>query len=237
VRNDTTLEGSLDSLLTIDQLVDAGFSAQLGSESFVTGQLLVDLDFRPGRRLELYGSRTPYPEIPSVPSDIQEAIDRFQTMVAKIEENVDLGAISDRVLRVLQGLDELVNSQALRDAIAGLDRLMNAEGTRQLPESLKAGIAELRSAGELAARLIHNVDGDVEALVGELAPTAKRLNAALAEAEKTLQALGRQATGDSTQMYQLQATLAEVEEAAQSMRAFFDYLERDPRALLRGKQP
>ena len=43
--------------------------------------------------------------------------------------------------------------------------------------------------------------------------------------------------GDTEQVYQLQATLGEVESAAKAVRNFFDYLERNPETLLRGKQP
>lgn len=237
VRDGAPVEGSLESVVGIDELVEAGFSAQLGSESFVTGLLLVELDFRPGRQLKLHGTRTPYPEIPSVPSDIQQVISSFQTMMAKVEQNVDFAAISNRVLSVLQGIDELVNSEALRSSIAGIDRLVNAEETRQIPGSLRDALQELRTAARQAGELIDSIDGDVELLVKNLGPTAERLNDTLDEAQSTLRALGRQINGDTPQMYQLQSTLLELEEAAQSMRALFDYLERHPEALLRGRRP
>jgi paraquat-inducible protein B len=237
LRDGRTIEGSLDSVVSVDELVDAGFSAQLGSESFVTGQLLVELDFRPDRNLQLYGTRTPYPEIPSVPSEIQQAILRFQTMLSNIEQNVDLATLSERVLSVLQGLDELANSRELRDAIAGLERLVNAPEAQRLAASLDGTMGELAEAARRAGQLIANVDGDIDLLTGRLGPAAERFTTLLDQAEETLQAVRRQAAGDTPQMYQLQSTLAEVEEAAQTLRAFFDYLERHPNALLRGKQP
>lgn len=237
LRDGRLVEASLDSVVTIEELVDAGFSAQLGSESFVTGQLLVELDFRPNRDLSLFGGESPHPEIPSVPSDIQQAITRFQALASKIEENVDLATLNRQVQSVLGGIDALVNSAALHDAIAGVDRLVNDEKTRALPQALTDVLAELRRTARLAAELIDDVDGDVAALMAELAPAVRRLNAALERAEGTLRDLGRQASGDSPQMYQLEATLQALEEAASSMREFFDTLERDPRALLRGRRP
>jgi paraquat-inducible protein B len=237
LRNGRQVEASLDSVVSIEELVDAGFSAQLGSESFVTGQLLVELDFRPNRDLTLFGGESPYPEIPSVPSDIQQAITRFQTLASKIEETVDLATLNRQVQSVLTGLDELVNSAELRDAIAGIAGLINDDATRRLPEAAAAALTELREAARLGAQLIDDVDGDVAALLAELAPAARRLNAALEQAERTLGALGRQAAGDSPQIYQLEATLQELEDAASAMRQFFDSLERDPRALLRGRRP
>lgn len=237
LQNGRMIEGSLDSVVTLDELVEAGFSAQLGSESFVTGQLLIELDFRPGRNLELYGTRTQYPEIPSVPSDIQQAILRFQTMVANLEKHVDIRVLSERVVGVLEGLDELVNSEPLRRAIAGADKLVNAPATQQLTASLETAVAEVERTARLARGLLENMEGDLGKLTARLEPAAERLDSVLAQAEETLIAVRRQAAGDTPQMYQLQSALAEIEDAARSMRALFDYLEQHPEAILRGKQP
>jgi paraquat-inducible protein B len=237
VRDGTPIDGRLQGVVSIEELVDAGLSAQLGSESFVTGQLLVELDFRPDQPLELYGADAPYPEIPSVPSEIQQAIARFQTLVADIEQNVDFAGLSERVFSVLQGLDELVNSEALRRTVAGVDALVNDRATQALPEQLQGTIAELSSTIGEARALLARIDSDMDSIAGELEPAARQLRAALDEAAVTLEALRRQVSGDSAQMYQLQATLDELEAAARSMREFFDYLERHPEALVRGKQP
>ena len=58
----------------------------------------------------------------------------------------------------------------------------------------------------------------------------------MGEAEKTLREVRKQVAGDSTQMYQLRSTLQEVESAAESVKAFFEYMERNPDSLLRGKR-
>lgn len=237
VRDVTSIDARLQGVVSIEELVDAGLSAQLGSESFVTGQLLVELDFRPDQPLALYGGDAPYPEIPSVPSEIQQAIARFQTLVADIEQNVDFAGLSERVFSVLQGLDELVNSDALRGAVTGVDALVNDRATQGLPEQLQGTVAELSSAIRDARRLLARLGGDMDSIAGELEPAARQLRAALDEASATLEALRRQVSGESAQMYQLQSTLTELEAAARSMREFFDYLERHPEALVRGKQP
>ena len=237
LRRGRVVDGALDSVVTIDELVDAGFSAQLGSESFVTGQLLVDLDFRPDQERRLYSDDPPYPEVPSVPSEIQQAIQKFQTVVADIQQNVDFGELSNRLFSVLHGLDELANSEHVRATLAGLNKLVNSEQTQRLGASVEETLSELRRLVVEADRMFDNVDDDFDALVQELKPAAVRLEAALAEAERALGAARLQLEGDSSQMYQLQATLGEVEAAARAMQNFFDYLERHPEALLRGKQP
>lgn len=52
-----------------DELVDLGLQAQLGMQSFVTGQLSVELDFDPARRGRTIGFDQRYVEIPTVASD------------------------------------------------------------------------------------------------------------------------------------------------------------------------
>ena len=63
----------------------------------------------------------------------------------------------------------------------------------------------------------------------------ERIDATLAEAEKTLATARQRFRGDSEQLYRLSGTLAELERAARSMREFFDYIERHPEALIQGK--
>lgn len=236
LRQGQRIEGALGSVLTIEQLVDAGFSAQLGSESFVTGQLLVELDFRPSQDLELYASKPPYPEIPSVPSEIQQAIQRFQSVVADIEQNVDFAQLSERLFSMLRGLDELANSADLRASLSGFNTMINADDMQGLPAALQEAVSDLRGTIRDAGELIGNMDGEVSDLAAELKPAVARLNGTLTELETTLQAARQQISGESTQMYQLRSTLKAVEDAAASMRAFFDYMERNPEALLRGKR-
>ncbi len=237
VRRGAPVERRFDEAIDIDRMVESGFSAQLGIDSIITGQLLVELDFRPGQRLELYGGRTPHAEIPSVPSNIQQAIARVQTLLEEIEENVDFATIGARLSSVLAGLDALANSQDLRAALEGLNRFVNAPETQTLSASLQATLGELRGLANQARGLVETMDGDVAALAEALKPAAGELGTALEQLQQTLEAVRRQAAGTSPQMYQLQSTLVEIEAAAESMREFFDELERRPESLLRGRRP
>jgi paraquat-inducible protein B len=54
------------------RLIDAGLRAQLQSQSLLTGLLFVNLDFRKDAPLRLVGGAQPYPEIPTIPSEIEQ---------------------------------------------------------------------------------------------------------------------------------------------------------------------
>ena len=66
--------------------------------------------------------------------------------------------------------------------------------------------------------------------------TLEGLQLTVAQTQKTLAALERTLSTDSPLQQQLQGTLEELSAAARSLRLLADYLERNPEAILRGKQ-
>jgi paraquat-inducible protein B len=101
--------------------------------------------------------------------------------------------------------------------------------------ALAKTLSEVSTAATDAARLFKSADAEIAELGSGLGPVLEELATTLETAEATLEAARLQLRGDSTQVYQLQSTLREVEGAAAALREFFDYLERNPEALIRGK--
>ena len=207
--------------------------ALLQVESFVTGQLLIELDFRPDTEPVLRGGPdTPYPEIPTIPSRSQELMAKLQTFIGDLGEGLDIKAIGQQLLETLEGLNELTNSQDLRDALAGLDDIINKKETQELTATLQTTLNELRSAAENASTLLQNADTKLDSLK----PAIEKIIIVLDEAQATLAYASSQLKGESTEVYQLGTTLREVEGAARALREFLDFLERNPETLLRGKE-
>lgn len=235
LRGNEVINDSLQNLVGIERLIEEGLSAQLTSESFVTGQLAVELDFRPNRELILRGTGSEYPEVPGIQSDVQQVLEQFQRAVASIQENVDLEALARDLHGAVSGVNELANSTELREAISGVNRLVNSDDTQRLTSELTASLAEVREAAASASNAFNSIKQDTGELTAALKPSVRRLNIALTEAERMLQAAQRQLEGNTGQVHQLQSTLAELEATAQSARTLFDYLQRHPEALLKGK--
>ena len=84
--------------------------------------------------------------------------------------------------------------------------------------------------------MLENTDASVAEIADDLKPILASLDSTLREANRTLELANRQLRGDTEEIYQIQATFREVEKAAEAMREFFDYMERNPEAFLRGKQ-
>jgi len=214
---------------------NGGLRATLQVESFITGQLLVEMKFRPETVPVMRGGEhAPYPEIPTMPSDIQELLAKIKNWFSDVGEVLDPKEISVRFNSILRGIDELVNSQDMRESLAGINTIINDEDTQELTTTLQATLREFRSAANDAGSLIRNADTKLDTV--ELKLIVERLVATLDEAEATLAAAKYQLRGESVQFYQLGTTLKEIEGAARAMREFLDYLERNPEAMLQGKQ-
>ena len=209
--------------------------AQLEIESFVTGQLWIVLELQPGSDAMFRAADPPYPEIPTMPSNISEILTRLQDWVTEVQENVDIGELSRNINSVLSGIDELVHSKDLQDALAGINQFVNDDQTQELAGELQSALAQVRLAAEDARTLFRNAEESVDSLAVDMNEIQERLDTTLAEAENTLAAARQRLRGDSEQLYRLSATLDEIEKAARAMRQFFDYIERNPEALLRGK--
>jgi len=85
---------------------------------------------------------------------------------------------------------------------------------------------DLRTTLQTAARLLNNIDGEMNAEVG---PT-------LAQARKTLASADRALAADSPLQSDTRQAMREVARAAQAFRVLADYLERHPEALIVGKK-
>ena len=238
VRDGVLMNKDIRDVIPHDELINqAGLRAQLEIESFVTGQLLVRLDLRPDTEIRMAGIKSDYPEIPTIRSDIQELLTRMQRWLANIRDNVDVDALAEGLTNALNGIAALTNSPDLHDSLAGLNEFMNDEDVQELGSTLKQALQDVGAAASEANALFRSADDDIDTVVAELRPVLAGLGETLKSAEATLDAARLQLRGDSEQVYQLQSTLREVEGAAAALREFFDYLERNPEALLRGKQP
>lgn len=94
-------------------------------------------------------------------------------------------------------------------------------------------VAELRQAVQSLDAALKSVDKTSRSVDAEILP---ELKGALAEARKTLSAAKQTLSAEAPLQSDLRATLLELSKAARSLRGLTDYLERNPEALLRGKE-
>jgi len=104
-------------------LVKEGLRAKLEIQNFITGQLMLSLDFNPDKPEKLYGLIRTYPELPTLPisPDIFEAMNELP-----IKE------ISDNLAKTVSGLNRIVNSEGVSVLNTALNEVTQAARSLRL---------------------------------------------------------------------------------------------------------
>lgn len=219
----------------LENMIRAGLRTRLDVESFVTGQLVVNMDMHPGTEAVFRGRNPAYPEIPSIPSGIQQVMQRVESFLNNVQQKVPLDQVVEDLLGAIRGIDELVNSPDLKASLAGINKLVNARETQDLPAALAGAITELKAATTDARALIGNVDRRLDPALEKAVPLMEQLGATLQEGEAVLALARGQLESNPETAAQLADALRELERSARSIRVLVDSLEREPEALIRGK--
>lgn len=222
--------------IDLPRLIDAGLRAQLNSESLITGQLLIELDLVPNSPAVFRGINPPYPEVPSIPSDIQQALEDARRFLTEVQSSVDVREVLANLQNLIAGLDRIVNSEEVENTVAGVERFVNAEDTQTLTASLQGAIGDLRAAAADVGAAANTADTEIGGLAETIEPTLRNLDAAVDEGARVLKKLGDQVGAESEIQFELVNTLTEVQGAARALRNLLEYLERNPEALLKGKK-
>jgi paraquat-inducible protein B len=248
------IRGERDSDANMPVLLKRGLRAQLTSGSFVTGQLLIELEFHPDTPLKLVGLQKNYPEIPTIPSSFDLIFDKLK--------DLNFDKIVNELLSAIGALEKVLNSPEIPEILHSLR--MTVDEARNLVKKLDSqvnpmvkGINEtVRGYGKLARdvdgkveplassvdatlkdarKLVRNVDGRVKPLASSIEKSLTEARTALEQARKSLVVAEKTVGKESPVIYQLDKTLKEISRMARSIRSLADYLERHPNALLYGK--
>jgi paraquat-inducible protein B len=214
----------------IGKAVASGLRTQLQTQSFVTGQLMLSLDFFPEKPAVYVGwdKETRYPEIPSIPSDFEELYKIVGALpVKKIAENLNetLAGID----ALIQSIDAKQTTETLVSAVREVQTLVRHVDARLGP--VVTSITKTSGAAERTLEETQEAMVAVKGLVAASQSTFDAARAALQQTEATLQGY----SPDSPLIIELHKTLRELSATSRSFRNLSDYLERHPESLLRGK--
>jgi paraquat-inducible protein B len=214
-----------------EALVKAGLRAQLALQSLITGQLRVDLAFRPDTPPTLVGTPDGLPEIPAVPSELgqlrneltglqlrqlSESAQRALTALTRLSDHLDadLGPVTSNVQATLSAA-----TRTLQEANAAVHQVQTDASTalHDLDLLLIDGRQQLASRG------------------GELGRTLITINHAAGQAETLLGSLNGLAEPRSAFRGNLEASVRDLAATASALRGFAQSVERNPNALLMGR--
>jgi paraquat-inducible protein B len=206
----------IDPGKNIPKMIEKGLRAVLTMQSFITGQLMIELDFHPGTPVVLKNINKDYIELPTIRST------------------------SERLAQALGDLDLKGIEKHLLSSLAGVDRFIN---NPDLTASLRALKDTLQEARQLLTRVDSQVDpvsGDVKKTVKEFGKLAANIDARVGGLatgfDTTMSAAKGVLSADSPLMVELENTLKEISAMSRSIRQLSNYLDQHPEALIRGKE-
>lgn len=226
------------------RLVHEGLRLQLKTGNIITGQLFVDLDFFPNAEPAEIVMENGVPVLPSVPSTINSLIAQLTKIVTKIE-TLPIDEIGQHAKQTAAGINALVNSGEMRRAVASIsaaalaaEDLVSAVDQDQIAMALQNLNTALATTNQLAT-LVKERAGP---LLDDVNEAARNTNAlikdardAATQAEKTLASIEDVTSEDGKIGNEMLGSLQQLRAAARSIRIFAEYLERNPQALVRGK--
>jgi len=216
----------------IQPLIEKGLKAQLQMQSFVTGQLMINLDFYPDKPIKLVGFEKKYPEIPTVPTSMEE--------LTKTLQDLKLDELYKKVMLTVEGIEKIVNSPELLSTIRSVNQTMKSADRLVNNIDVQAGplLANLQRSSEAARNALAEVEKALSAEKGipaQLEETLKTTNSTLKQVENTFATIQRMTEENAHIGYELDRALKELSASARSIRILADYLEQHPEALLKGK--
>jgi paraquat-inducible protein B len=214
----------------IEVAVKAGLRAQLATQSLVTGQVSINLDFHPDTPANVVGN-TGVPEIPTIPSDMQHIKDQIA--------DLKLDQLSDEARAALNGLNELIGE--LHGKIGPLaDSVRETSDTaRGTMETATTALRQLQQDAsrtlDSVDRLSHTTEDQVTTTGKDLDQVVAKLNQVVARADTVMDNLNNLTAPRTDTRDNLESAVRDLAASAGSLRRFSAEIERKPSSLLLGK--
>jgi paraquat-inducible protein B len=235
-----------------ERLLEKGMKGQLVLQSFVTGQLWIELGLHPEKPVKLVGAIKDVPEIPTISTTMEE--------LQKTVENIPVKEIAAKLDNVITGIDRLVNSREMQQTVANLEKttrdidiLVRHVDNQVMPlssdvrstldaakvtlgEANKA-LASAKAALDQAEKTLAFKEGVPGQMAEKLMATLDSARSALDESKKALVEVQDLTSQSAYIGYEVGSALEETKSLSRSIRSLSDYLERHPESLIRGKSP
>ncbi len=227
--------GEDGSDIPFSDYIERGLRAKLSIDSLVTGQLVADLDFRPDVPAVFHGSReTRFPEIPTMKSDFDVLKDQLAQL--------PLRQLADDVKGMVEAFQVLARGAGGTLGVVGEELKATAATTRQTLEEAQRTIITLNTTLQSVERTSEEARKTLSASGPALEQTMRSAQAAMLRIETTMQSADV-AVAHVTEMTapgapiraELEQSLRDLSASAESLRHFADTVERDPNALIFGK--
>jgi len=216
------------------EIIDQGLRGQLQTESLVTGVLYVGLDLFPETPIHLVqqpNGDAKYPEIPTIPTELEQAQVAITRIIKKLEET-DFKTAIISFTKASDGVGQLANSPALKSVLQSLEQSM---------PQVREAISDFRRLATTANNKVatvsddfHNVSVDLRQTLTVAQSAIEQFATTMKEAQETIVSVRATIDPNSPTFYELTKSLREVSGAARSLKVLANTLDRNPQAVISG---
>jgi paraquat-inducible protein B len=213
--------------------VRAGLRAQLATQSLVTGQVSVNLDFYPNTPPTLAGGGNGVPEIPTIPSDFQHIRDEIA--------DLKLPDLAEKARTALDGLNQIIGELNGKVGPMADSLRQTSDDARTTLDTATAAVHQLQLDATQALKSMDRLATTTEAQVTttgkDIDQAVATVNRAAGQAAKVMDDLHDITSARSPMRGDLEAAVRDLAASAASLRNFSRDVERHPNDLLLGRSP
>lgn len=225
----------------LQNLIDLGLRAVLTTQSYITGQLMIECDFYPGSPVIYRDVEKKHLEIPTIRSTKERLVQTLQ--------DLDVEGIQQTLKSILTGIDQLVNNKDLPESIRIFKKTADRVQllVQKIDTTMSPLAADLDSTLQDSRKLVNNLNSRVDPLSKDIHTAVNQYSALAKTAETQLKTLTSEldaalASGqgvmsaDAPFMVEFKTTLQEISSAARAFQQLADYLEQHPETIFKGKE-
>lgn len=209
--------------------INDGLRAKLEYQSIVTGMLYVELDYfaNPGDKYFLHNRSGSMLEIPVAPSGLADLAKKVEDTILEIAE-IDFkemaGNLNKLIVNANEKVEQIDTAGISSKLNSTLDNLQKISGDERIMQTLD-NLNKLLNDGDI---FIKDVNSSVKQV-------SKDASLAMGKFADVLEELDAIVSPNSPFRYELSLLMKSFGDAAISVKALADYIERNPNSLLIGK--
>lgn len=207
------------------ELIKRGVRARMLSQSILTGQKYIELDFLPEEPARTVGLSRHYPELPTTPTSMEKLGDQAEAIMDKVAD-LPIDQMLEDLRKALQSLRVLLESPDLQGAIAG---------TRRTSEAMAPAVDEARETIAEARALIRQIDGQTTSVGADARQTMEQARHAMEQTRRSLERLEHALSGAEDTRLSATETINELSQTLKALRNLVDYIQTHPEAVILGK--
>jgi paraquat-inducible protein B len=222
----------------LQRMIQAGFRAQLQAQSLLTGLLYVNIDIKPDTPVRLTGGEQPYPEIPTLPSGMEQ----LQESAGDIAQQ--LPTVINRLNDLLASIDSQFQSSSGNLSQIVSDVAVMAKGLRENRPLLEKILENTQGATDKVRDVATTLDQTLQANRDAIGPLIKDWSATAASLRRMTDQINaviaenRPGLRDFTQggLYEYSGLAQDAQRMVDQITRMAEELQRDPARFLFGNR-